>query len=501
MSILSRKHDSFQEGNKNNHKKLKSKSFFKGGWKTDLVKIINEKGKYSYDGHKVVSYATRQARKEALFSIFNDIRNTLGFKIQNIRNITGKHVEALVKLYEERYKNGEIAAATIKNRLSHLNTFSKWIDKIGLVKPLEKYNLSIPIIVQKMAEEPKSWAYKKINALEKIEAIRHDQEINVNIRNRICDALLLQFHFGLRSKESLLFKPSIDDRDTVLCIVNGTKGGKNRFVPLRTTTQRQLLDRIKNYIPVNESMVPHDKTYECFRRTYYNVLKKHGITRENGITAHGLRHEYINNLFEEVTNKILEQKPEINIQSKIQKMYLNKAVRKVTGQDAGHTYNSGFSYAGKKTLDNVLEKRQKNQAPHLEKHNIGISNNISQFDEEKLEAIRHDYEVPEAIRNRICDVMLLQLYFDLSSEESLLLKPSIDYKEGALCIANGTKDGENRLIPVLTEKQRQFLERVKSYIPDNESMVPDYINYEYFINSYYNTLKKYGINTNYSISP
>lgn len=285
----------------------KSPSYIKkGGWKADLAKILKEKGKYTTDGNKVVSFATTQARREALFIIFRELRDTLGYKIQNIENLTGKHIHSLMKLYEDRYKEGLLSAATIINRLSHLRTFSKWIHKEGLIKPIEYY-IDTPIKKSTKLKELKSWSNKGIDAFDKIEQIRRDVSLKEDIRNRVADALLLQLLFGLRSKESLLLKPHLADKNAILNINHGAKGGRNRFIPIENEPQRELLNKIKSYVGLNESMVPSDKSYETFRRTYYNVLIKHNITKKDGITAHGLRHQHLNNLYEEIVRSKIEE--------------------------------------------------------------------------------------------------------------------------------------------------------------------------------------------------
>lgn len=273
----------------------------KRGWKTSLAQLLKEKSRYSTDGNKVVSFATIQARREALFKVFKDLRDELGFKILDVKNLKGKHIHKLIKLYANLFQQGQLSAATIRNRISHLRTFSKWINKPGLVKPLEYY-IDLPIKRSSTANMPKTWSARGINPLIKIEAIKQDTSFkNESVRIRVADALLLQFLFGLRSKESLLLKPHMADKGEVLVIDLGSKGGRSRFIPIETLEQRELLDKIKSYIGLNESMIPKDKSYDNFRRQYYNILKKHGITRADGITAHGLRHQHLNDLYERTT--------------------------------------------------------------------------------------------------------------------------------------------------------------------------------------------------------
>jgi hypothetical protein len=71
-------------------------------------------------------------------------------------------------------------------------------------------------------------------------------------------------------------------------------------VPIETPEQRNL-DSIKSYVNKGESLVPKDKTYAQYRNQYYYALRKYGITRETGATAHGLRHEHLNELYQKET--------------------------------------------------------------------------------------------------------------------------------------------------------------------------------------------------------
>jgi len=46
----------------------------------------------------------------------------------------------------------------------------------------------------------------------------------------------------------LLFKPHLADKGTHLYVMHGTKGGRDRVIPIETKEQRQLLDKLKLYI-------------------------------------------------------------------------------------------------------------------------------------------------------------------------------------------------------------------------------------------------------------
>ena len=148
-----------------------------------------------------------------------------------------------------------------------------------------------------IATEPKTWSHQGRDSAKEIQLIREQNE-------RFGDALALQRAFGLRSKESLLIRPHLADAGNVLQVTHGTKGGRDRYVVIETAEQRELLERIKVYTKKDESLVPKDKSYIQFRNQYYYTLRKNGINRENGITAHGLRHEHLNELYQNATGSL-----------------------------------------------------------------------------------------------------------------------------------------------------------------------------------------------------
>jgi integrase len=268
------------------------KENFKGGWKKMLADLLRTQGKYSANSKKAVSFATQQARKEHLFKIVKDIRN-LGFKINNLYNLKNKHINALVNHYAGLLKQNNMAVNTIHNRLCHLHVLLRWIGKDVLIKPISDYK-NLPAKRSSVAEVSKAWSDNNVDVNKLIEQVRAKSE-------RFADALNLQKLFGLRSKESLLFKPHLADNSTYLNITHGTKGGRDRTIPIETPEQRQLLDKLKSYIGKNDSLIPRGVKYVNFRRTYYRTLKQSGICRAEGVTPHGLRHEHLNNLYEQVT--------------------------------------------------------------------------------------------------------------------------------------------------------------------------------------------------------
>ena len=87
----------------------------------------------------------------------------------------------------------------------------------------------------------------------------------------------------------------------LLAVTRGTKGGRPREVPIETKIAiLEEAARLSNGL--TGSTVPADRTLSQWRDWYYYVLEKHGVTkRGEGITSHGLRHEYLQTLYKETT--------------------------------------------------------------------------------------------------------------------------------------------------------------------------------------------------------
>ncbi len=305
-------------------------------WQDTLKQVLREHNKFKANGKTVAAYATQQRRAEILWKGFRDLRK-MGFKFTTVYGLRGKHIEYLVKHWEQ----SGLSASSLQLNISTFRTFANWLGKQGMVRRLEFYVESRDrALRQYAATESKSWSGQGINVMEKIETLRNDD-------TRIADVLLLQLHFGLRSKEALLLRPHVADQGDTLLVVKGTKGGRNRYVPIETPEQRQLLDHIKSYTQLKESLVPTNTLYKNYHAHYYYVLKKNGISRANGIVAHGLRHQYLNALYKKVTghHTPLEggQLPRLNAA-------LDSYGRQIVAEQAGHGRETiSAAYVGSKT--------------------------------------------------------------------------------------------------------------------------------------------------------
>jgi integrase len=290
-----------------------------GDWKRSLAAVLREHGRVSADDQKRVGHETTEKRADVLFRSFSELRE-LGYKLDHVRSLKPKHVEELVKKWQAEGQS----VSTLHNKLSILRTFSVWIGKPGIVRPTEAYGIP----PRQSGSEDRSWGGKGIQ-LETILAAVRGRDPHVAIQ------LELQAAFGLRMREAACLRPHLADKGPFLSVNHGTKGGRDRVVPIRSETQREVLERAKALVANRmSSMIPDRYSWAAWRQHYYYIVRSCGISRENGVTSHGLRHEYLQNLYKDQTG----QEPPIRGGDPEQiPVDLEKAARQEVAEQAGHS--------------------------------------------------------------------------------------------------------------------------------------------------------------------
>lgn len=214
----------------------------------------------------------------------------MGFKLQDVHGLGGRHIEALAKSWVTR----GLAPSTIQNNLSVFRTFSEWIGKAGMVESSAKY-VGEAASRSSINTEDKSWSAKGVDATSKIaEVTVKDPRVGLQLE--------LQQAFGLRAREAMQLRPHLADKGTYLIVNLGTKGGRDRVVPIATAAQRDLLERAKKFCDTKSSSTSDQTKSLAQVKNHYNyVLRECGISRKDGITSHGLRHGYANDSFKAKT--------------------------------------------------------------------------------------------------------------------------------------------------------------------------------------------------------
>lgn len=259
------------------------------------IQVLSEEfGHQHLHRNKSVAAATLRARNYIAKQFVNDLRASR-FELRNLLNLDQRHIGAVVRSWETQ----GLSAPTIQGRMSVLRWLATALGKRGLVNDPTFYGVAPETVARRyVAEADKSWRAKQVIAKEKIEEARtHDKWVAAQLH--------LISAFGLRVREAIMIKPRAADHGTQLRVEDGTKGGRTRLVPIRTNDQRQALEAAKeiSMATARGNMCQPGKTVaQAIRRLYYIADEKLGISKEQlGVTPHGLRHEYANDRYEEVS--------------------------------------------------------------------------------------------------------------------------------------------------------------------------------------------------------
>ncbi|PJG82638.1 phage integrase N-terminal domain-containing protein [Caviibacterium pharyngocola] len=237
-----------------------------------VKKILN----HNRDG----SFGTQAEREKVLKMAMEELSRSQ-FKIHDCTQLKGKHIRFLV----ENWKNKGLSAGTLKNRLSYL----RWIaEKIGNPRIVERSNSSYNIDNRKYVD---NYSNKAKNLSESDLELFNSEFLKLSLR--------LQQNFGLRREESMKFQPKFADRESKIVLkASWCKGGRIREIPIRTQSQRELLNEIHAFCKRNnaKSLIPKDRSYIQQLKSYEYYTAKLGINKN-----HGLRHQYAQNLYKELT--------------------------------------------------------------------------------------------------------------------------------------------------------------------------------------------------------
>ena len=275
--------------------------------------------KHNKDG----SYRTQNDRADYLISMAKQLYQQ-GYQLEHIRQLKLKHIWYLI----DNWKTNKIGAATMKNRMSHIRWLMRKLGKVNSVPTNDK--LGIP-------------------KRQYVTNVDKSRELTVGDLNQIKSErtkLILQSQalFGLRLEESLKLQPFICELGDQLHVFK-TKGGRERYVPIRTQEQREWLIAAKALVKNQEaSLIPPDTSYSTYRHRVEKRFQRAGIHK-----VHGHRHLYVHKRFEELTGYPCPAKggPKVNELTKEQLM-LDKKVRLQLSYELGHSrrYISSI-YCGK----------------------------------------------------------------------------------------------------------------------------------------------------------
>lgn len=273
-------------GNKNRY----GREFSKLDIRQQITVLLDVVGEDHMSRNKPIGNLTKKSRAYIIHQFVSDIKQA-GFAIKSILNVNQKHIQAAV----DTWNKDKLSIGTINNRLSTLRWLAKAIGKNGMILPPSEYGLS-PEDTKRtyIARDDHSWTNKNVYPAEKIAQVRTKDEW-VAMHMELMNA------FGLRVWESVLMRIRLADCGEVLNVQEGAKGGRPRMVKIDTPEKRRVLDCAAEMTRTTAkgALVRPGKTPKQMLNRIYYVCRKFGITKkELGITPHGLRHQFANDLFE-----------------------------------------------------------------------------------------------------------------------------------------------------------------------------------------------------------
>jgi site-specific recombinase XerC len=260
-------------------------------WREELAQILGHFNRRHATKDKDVSHKTRQDRQQFYFAFFHELRSNDDVKMKvRPRNLAHRQVAFMVRRWVAR----GLEPGTIQLYLSYLRTYTEWIGHQGMVLAPADYVTDPTRVARSYAAvTDKSWSAHDVNPQTKIaEVSAFDGYVGCQ--------LLMALTYNMRIKEAIMCIPHAAEIDGQLEVKRGTKGGRQRFVPIDTPEKRAALEAAKRLVASKSASLgrPERSLKQNLRRIRY-VMKKFGITKGDlGITAHGLRHEYANDRYQ-----------------------------------------------------------------------------------------------------------------------------------------------------------------------------------------------------------
>jgi site-specific recombinase XerD len=206
--------------------------------------------------------------------------------IKTLNQIERSHVQAYAEHLNERHENGELERASPSTMLSAVNTAMKTArqDSKLSINPVREAGLP---------------SRTHIATVDRSASQSDHDDAKSAISTRLAAQLDLQREIGLRFKESSLInaRKTLQEAETTgkIKICTGTKGGRDRFVPITSRSQIDALRKAANIQGSEKSLVPEHQTWAQYQNQSYREIT---VTKIDGF--HSERHHYANNRYESI---------------------------------------------------------------------------------------------------------------------------------------------------------------------------------------------------------
>ena len=216
--------------------------------------------------------------------------------VKKMENVTPELVKEYGQELAEKVKNGEMAAATAQNYVSAINsvmaiaTQGDWKS----VSPTKDCNI----------EQRSAVRLDAPGALDRTAYSRALDAVRAEVGERAAAVVELARDLGLRSKEASM----LDSRAAlaeaqqrgVVTITEGTKGGREREVPITSAAQVQALEKAAQAQGGDRSMIPADQSWSQWREGELRDAREL-VQAATGGGLHDLRAAYACERYEALT--------------------------------------------------------------------------------------------------------------------------------------------------------------------------------------------------------
>ena len=253
----------------------------------------------------VIGTATIEARIYGITSSITTLFE-LGYKLTSLQNVGERHIEALHSAWVEEGGVHQLSVGRVHNLNVYLRLlFDVHFKKHRLVRPVSEYDKDC--VRTYITTRDKSWVGNSVDV-----HLLVNQIADFSVEGRIVAMQLeLAWAFGLRVREAWMVHPislleqALDGE--LMRIDRGTKGGRPRDVPVTDLVQVDVLLRASELARgASASMIPLKYNLIEWKSIFYRILKTHRVVRSSddgglGVTAHGLRHQYMHSFYQRLT--------------------------------------------------------------------------------------------------------------------------------------------------------------------------------------------------------
>lgn len=260
----------------------------------EIVEILEKNRDKGAHKDKRVGYVTQERREKTIIGFFSDLFY-LRYTLESVHNLKQKHLVAVFNFLEEEGQS----PSTIQGKISIMRTFCEWIGKPGMVVQSTAYVKDKGSVRRSMvATEDKSWEGKGVDAEKVFEEMRGKYPLEA-MWLELCLA------FGLRVQEAVMLRPNVAHEAESIWLREGTKGDRPRVVPVPIEVKENVLARAKAMANKKTGRLgkPGKTVEQNIQRLYY-IMRLFKLTlAKSGVSAHGLRYQYIHYAYKRLTGQ------------------------------------------------------------------------------------------------------------------------------------------------------------------------------------------------------